>query len=684
VFKESSYTSSPDFHPRDHRDSPAVSGCDQNPDDCRQEYAICVAGVVGSCLTHGEAGDADMPTVDYYFTLKPAPNPVTGNSENWLPGKSTNFGTDTANDPDYEFECPCAPGASTDTSPRLNLQVMQVSPMKATHFAVLSRDYGGAARLYGRVVIQGVTVDIDVIDEMDGSYPSWTPPSCVSLRDFVLHPFASLPYDHDCNGIDDAWEDQHSFQTDESGNPKTLSNGRILHLPIDWDQEPGYAATSPKGDGWSVHDEYRGFHYVADDGATPHWGSTDPMTKLDVFFWDAGFKLEQKSEYRATDHPPNPSLFTQALRRNLCLQGNADEMGYGVSFTPALGPVGSNPPIPDVPNFNDVKGANYCYGGATINAPSDAPPTLSKTPVGVNEYDPTKGPGPDSPPNPLRFWYRRVNADQANAKSADPERGVLWFNSNSVTSANTQGNHTVVVYFYSPLGKETLGATTNNLSSGRACGPKDLDGLQDCDVPRRYRIAINYPLIRRLAMESNREQTGTTPETLLAKVVAHETGHWYQQNHAQRPACCTFAPGGKASSIDWSTFTFPGNALTSETFLIGLQTYDNKTRQNPKPTDSVTCAASGTPRKDDPHSTGQNGMPVYTKGPLTSTNGSSYSLSRYATIAVNTIQNELMDWTTNFAIGNPLQWHFDPANLADLCAQNPCPQAKRNQCIPTD
>jgi hypothetical protein len=52
------------------------------------------------------------------------------------------------------------------------------------------------------------------------------------------------------------------------------------------DEDKGFSDLSPVGDGFTVFDEYRGFHYVEDDGTTVRWTSTDPMTTQDVFFLD--------------------------------------------------------------------------------------------------------------------------------------------------------------------------------------------------------------------------------------------------------------------------------------------------------------------------------------------------------------------------------------------------------------
>ncbi|MBZ5723594.1 MAG: hypothetical protein LAP87_01220 [Acidobacteriia bacterium] len=449
------------------------------------------------------------------------------------------------------------------------------------------------------------------------------------------HPFASLPVDQDCNGIADGWEGQYT----------TPPGGHLLPTA---DEEPGYAPTSPKGDGWSVHDEYRGFHYVADNGVTDHWTSTDPVNKFDIFFWDAGFKHRGKSQNPADD----PNIYTKALRTILCLQGQAEDMGTTFEAPRALGVPTNPPPVP----LESMQGAPYCYGNARILPAlpeKGVSPYLSEPPIGVNELSPAKR-------NQLRFWYRRVKADQAGARDeTDPRLGVNWFNKNSVTSTSTLGDHTIVIYYSEQSSHGILGATTNNLAN-----------CPDCDNPHRYRIAFDYSWITHSAQTyANRGVTTMSPGTLLAQVLAHETGHWLQQNHSQRQACCTFATGGKPSSLDWYRFTLD---RTSGNILVGQEEYRNGSRQN-LPTDSVACGLSTKGPLPTPKTTLTSltpPMPVYDRGSPTSYNP---EVTPVSTLTVQNMQYELMDWTPNYTIADPTQWHFDPANLNALCAKNPCP-----------
>jgi hypothetical protein len=225
----------------------------------------------------------------------PCPNPPVlyqfqlDKQTEWLRGTSTNFGSDTAGDPDYVFEQGNVPGynvaLNTDLSPpqdgglRISTPDFVTMPQNVT---VSSRDFGGAARLRAIATLKdGQTFDADVVDP-NGNTVRVPGGACGSV--FAVHQFASIPVDQDCNGIADSWEDANSTQ-----------NG--AHLPPDWDKEPGVGANSPTGDGYSVHDEYRGFHFVTDswsDDDTPdvqqskmRWSATDPLTKQDVFFWDS-------------------------------------------------------------------------------------------------------------------------------------------------------------------------------------------------------------------------------------------------------------------------------------------------------------------------------------------------------------------------------------------------------------
>jgi hypothetical protein len=198
---------------------------------------------------------------------------------------------------------------------------------------------------------------------------------------------------------------------------------------------------------------------------------------------------------------------------------------------------------------------------------------------GINDYDPTVG--ANSPPNPLRFWYRRVNLQQANANSdagpPDATQGVGFFNKNSVTSPN--GNHTVVVYYSAPLAPGVVGATTNNLGTCPRCSEPSLAGT-----------AVDLGQITTYAQRFGVGNNTMTPAILTAQTIAHETGHWFQQNHAQRPNCCALQAGIKPSRLNWQTYTTQGSGNLLA-YLVGLVPYPYGSRSH-TPMDSAACSNS--------------------------------------------------------------------------------------------
>ena len=498
---------------------------------------------------------------------------------------------------------------------------------------VTSRDFGGVAQLRATASVQtaqqagktlGVTTyDVDIVDDMitQGPVP---PPSGSCGVDFAAHQFASLPVDQDCNGIADSWEEQYT----------TPTGG---HLDPTADSEPGYLPTSPKGDGWSVHDEYRGFHYVADDGVTVHWVATDPVTKLDIFFWDGGFT--PPADGLGSNIPANPNLYTQALRGMLCLQGNSMEMGYGATF-PVVPPFPAVAPVPASPTGLNV-GSPYCSAG-------------------LNEM------GPNKTPNPLRYLYRRVNAQQAQMeKPGDATAGVKWFNINSLTASVTQGNHTVVVYNSKPTDpsqpdETVLGITHNYLDQ----------------TPSLFaRIDFNYPAIIQGLIAA---RVGNVASR-LAQTLAHETGHWFGELHPARTVTYQVFP----TPLPWGFYEFPDNTLLfSPTILVGLQ----QTTEPGLPTPQPGCPG-GMP---DP-------CPVYIRqrewaehvrypgvgsGIFQTLNALGVTVAavpftnvkagKTLPYTVETMQNEIMDWRANHTLTSPAQWHFDLANLNTFCGKNPC------------
>jgi len=291
-----------EFRPRDSRE-PAIADCGGHQGDCYPTFtAKLVNGLEGMDLSAWAWANSSAldpaswpPQPDLKqvmeFKLEP-PNDANGQPAKWLVGASTNGGDDKEPDPrnprpDYKFD-QVGTHNPTDTFTPLGgneLSISTVPGAKEATLTVASLDYGGVANVRANVVVkddssvvgmtvQGGTFDAEIVKSADDQTPVDPPTNAACAAKFSQHQFASLPVDQDCNGIADAWEDAHS-----------KVNG--AHLPPEWDQEPGYNGQSPKGDGFSVHDEYRGFHYVEDDGTTKRWTDTDPVNVQDVFYWDA-------------------------------------------------------------------------------------------------------------------------------------------------------------------------------------------------------------------------------------------------------------------------------------------------------------------------------------------------------------------------------------------------------------
>ncbi len=208
------------------------------------------------------------PQLPVKFTFQLAPQ------TQWLVGTSTNFGDDTDRDPDYLFEQIKNPTLATPQNGGLLINTPGfVTGSQAV--TVTSRDFGGAGQLRASATFQdsGLMFDADIVDREQAGSPQVLEPSGACGTAFRQRPFASLPVDQDCNGMSDGWENQFSSQAG-------------VHLPRDWDKEPGFAVDSPKGDGFSVHDEYRGFQVVVNGNTV--WVSTDPKKFQDLFYYDAG------------------------------------------------------------------------------------------------------------------------------------------------------------------------------------------------------------------------------------------------------------------------------------------------------------------------------------------------------------------------------------------------------------
>ncbi len=315
--------------------------------------------------------------------------------------------------PDYIFDQPsdAQQDAQLTAPDRGGLHIASVAAVDTTTpvtLVVQSQDYGGSAILTAKAIITGpnimggkVTVPFNVLalDPITNQVTKEDvrPPSCVGAADFAKHPFASLPVDQDCNGIADDWEGKHG--------------GPFPDPTVDSEQ-----GGSKPGDGFSVFDEYRGFHYVTDDWNESNpdqskikWTSTDP-TQKDIFFWDT-----------STD-----GRYTQALR------------------------------------------------------------TILEKRTG--------------------YVFRRVSAEQANAKPGGAADGVEKLNKNSPTKGATY-NYALVYLTGTASEKGAAGTSGGNLSNGL---PITIDEQKLADECQK----ASFPL-----------------DVLRAVVVAHESGHKFALEH---------------------------------------------------------------------------------------------------------------------------------------------------------
>lgn len=274
------------FRPRDGRE-PAIAACGEHEKDCHPTFVAKFTGLepAATCVeldpvlrefVYPDCEELVLRSMKMGFEIE-RPTGV----QKWLPGDSTNGGVEASGSdpqPDYAFD---QTGGRNPLSvflpPEDNGQRITTQPqVKRAELTVTSHDYGGVANLRGWIQFQenGTKYAAEIVpaDEEPDHFTLPAdpgPPACAGTGQF-----ASLPIDEDCNGVADKWEDEHS----------TLNGQR---MPAAWDEDEGYSSTSPKGDGLSVHDEYRGFHYVEDDGTTVLWTDTDPLERQDIFFWDS-------------------------------------------------------------------------------------------------------------------------------------------------------------------------------------------------------------------------------------------------------------------------------------------------------------------------------------------------------------------------------------------------------------
>ncbi len=267
------------FQPRDARDSVSDCGNPLHTYNCYPEFKVGFVKIVN--ITPGSS-PSYYPVEPYgkiRFRLKFQKPHLRGTSSNQGSGM----------EPDYLINPGLAPleGQAdgqqlfqfSPTTPAQALQsdgsyVVETSPLGTVDLKVTSMDFGGRARLYAEAIFDNGGSEIVVAAEA-GEIIDWlfTPadvPTCVA--DTVLK-FATLPLDNDCDDIADSWE---------------AEVGQITNSEDDAEPGPGGQHV---GDGYTAHDEYRGFHYTRQPSPTAAvevaWTRTEPKQEKDVFYWDA-------------------------------------------------------------------------------------------------------------------------------------------------------------------------------------------------------------------------------------------------------------------------------------------------------------------------------------------------------------------------------------------------------------
>jgi hypothetical protein len=409
--------------------------------------------------------------------------------------------------PSYFFSAPSA-GGSDPAIWTISTNGTVTSPVTVT---VTSHDFGGVAELRATGTLYGSTYDVDVVTD-PVSLKAVTPPSDSQYglcgTDFATHPFASLPVDQDCDGIADWWEDVNSPASGPGSPGNPLPTGvvrgqirhdqaiQIPHLPPTWDGEPGYNGTTV-GDGYSVADEYRGFHYIQDavdtsDANNPdgvvQWTRTDPSNTQDVFFWD--------------------SAVTQPDGQDPC--SSPEDAGGDL-----------------------VAGSQFHANCITTGLRS----LLANQPVTAAG---------------VQFMaLRRVDAAQANANSLaapvgveDPSQGVSIFNKNSLTQKNAPagsqlslGGFALVYGVNARLNPVAMCAPGGSLDATFGLSTADpifAGGFANNGISF-INIALDRIVACSLLAKQNANDPGYPQGTFLSQVVAHETGHRFGLFHTYKP-----------------------------------------------------------------------------------------------------------------------------------------------------
>lgn len=250
------------FRPMAKSDTTASSGVCSPATNCEIPYRARIYPL----------NDPDTPAATLEFRLKPS----------CLDGISMNIGQPNGPNPnvathgDFKFRYSAADQAlfsvpSSAASPSLpaaaglpagcgQQTLMSLDFATDLTAAVVSEDYGGYAEME-------VWANFGVAGQ-----PAWVRAEVIVPTGQAPRTHIRIPVDQNGNRMADRWE--QDFSVFSVQNP----------LPVNGDLDPGYSPTSPKGDGYSNHDEYRGVHYKTSSGSTA-WTAMDPG-KMDLFYWD--------------------------------------------------------------------------------------------------------------------------------------------------------------------------------------------------------------------------------------------------------------------------------------------------------------------------------------------------------------------------------------------------------------
>jgi hypothetical protein len=259
------------------------------------------------------------------------------------------------------------------------------------------------------------------------------------------------------------------------------------------------------------------------------------------------------------------------------------------------------------------------------------------------------------PQNPKLFVYRRVNSAQANAKPARVTASttkpiVDEFNKNSITAS---GKKAFVIPYIdlapsaaAAPGQRALAETPGNIFRGTGI-------FIDSGFVAAYGSTIFPP--------GGPVPPQTVASTLLAQVVAHETGHDYGQRHPLRPSCCAAVAYSNPPVLTLGQFTIIDPApLPFPQLEILLANYQN-------PSGSISLADNLQP-----------GDGIQKQSSPAALGGSVYLIELNAipvTVSVEIQQQEIMDWSPYLNIlSSPALWNFDPVNLASICLRTGCRQ----------